>query len=98
MPQYVKLYFNYQNVQNVNDHNGLTNKHCIFISQLQLMEDLVIGMNGEHAPLSVEVEIKQHPDDVTTLFLNLVVWSVRETIQIANVVIWIHALQHVLLR
>ena len=62
------------------------------------MEDLVIGMNGEHAPLSVEVEIKQQPDDVTTLLLNLVVWSVTGTLPIANVVIWIHALQHAQLR
>merc|ERR1719510_592166 len=32
----------------------------------QLMEDLVTGMNGEHALWSVEVEIKQEQDDATT--------------------------------
>ena len=51
------------------------------------MEDLVTGMNGGHAPLSVEVVIKQEPDDATTLFLSLVDWIVRVTLQIANLVI-----------
>jgi hypothetical protein len=42
----------------------------------------------------VEVEIKQEPDDVKTLFLSLVDWSVKVISQNANVVTWIHALQH----
>ena len=62
------------------------------------MEDLVTGMNGDHALLNVEVEIKQQPGDATTLLLSLVDWIVRVTSQIANVVIWIHALQHAQLK
>ena len=54
------------------------------------MEDSVSGMNGQHALLSVAVEIKQGQDDVTTLFQNSVVWSVKVTLQNANVATWTH--------
>merc|ERR1712112_592379 len=56
----------------------------------QSTEDSVSGMNGQHAQLNVAVEIKQGQDDVTTLFQNSVVWSVRETLQNANDATWIH--------
>jgi len=56
----------------------------------QLMVDSASGMNGQHALLSVAVEIKQGQDDVTTLFQNSVVWSVMETLLNVNVATWIH--------
>lgn len=64
----------------------------------QLMEHLVLGMNGAHAPLSVEAEIKQGHEDVTTLCLNLVAWNVMATLLNANAVTWILALQNALLK
>merc|ERR1719411_1007998 len=81
-----------QMVPPIRKHKGVTRIHA------QLMVDLVTGMNGDHALLSVEVEIKQEPDDATILFLSLVGWSVMGTSPIANVVTWIHALQHAQLR
>ena len=52
------------------------------------MEDLANGMNGQHALLNAAVEIKQGQDDVTTLFQNSAVWSVKVTLQNANVATW----------
>ena len=54
------------------------------------MEDSASGMNGQNVRLHVAVEIEEDQGDVTTLFQNSVVWSVRETIQNANVATWIH--------
>ena len=45
------------------------------------------GKTGDHAMLSVEVGIKQEPDDATTLLLRAVERIVRVTLQIANLVI-----------
>jgi len=57
---------------------------------VQSMEDSASGMNGQHVLLNVAVEIKQDQDDVTTLFQNSVVWSVKVTLQNANDATWIH--------
>jgi len=57
---------------------------------VQSMEDSASGMNGQHVLLNVAVEIKQGQDDVTTLFQNSVVWSVKVTLQNANVATWTH--------
>ena len=54
------------------------------------MEDSAIGMNGQNVLLHVAVEIEKDQGDVTTLFQNSVVWSVRENIQNANGATWIH--------
>jgi len=57
---------------------------------VQSTEDSVTGMNGLHAPLNVEAEIKQETDDVTTLSPNSVDWNASAIFQNANVVTWIH--------
>ena len=54
------------------------------------MEDSASGMNGQNVLLHVAVEIEKDQGDVTTLFQNSVVWSVRENIQNANGATWIH--------
>jgi len=59
-------------------------------TRVQSMEDSASGMNGQHALLNVAVEIKQGRDDATTLFQSSVVWSVKETLQNANVATWTH--------
>merc|ERR1712038_47651 len=59
-------------------------------THVQSTEDSVTGTNGLHAPLNVEVEIKQETDDVTTLSQNSVDWNASEIFQNANVVTWIH--------
>jgi len=61
---------------------------------VQLMEDLVIGMNGDHALQNVAEETKQDQEDVTVLSLNSVDWNVKVISPNANAVTWIRAHLH----
>ena len=58
------------------------------------MEDLVIGMNGDHALQNVVEETKQDQEDVTVLSLNSVDWNVKAILPNANAVTWILAHLH----
>ena len=62
------------------------------------MAYLVSGENGNRACKSVEVVIRKDPENVTALFLSLEDLVVRVPSLAANVVIWIHAIQHVQLK
>jgi len=61
---------------------------------VQLMEDLVIGMNGDHALQNVVEETKQDQEDVTVLSLNSVDWNVKVISRNANAVTWTLAHLH----
>jgi len=61
---------------------------------VQLMEDLAIGMNGDHALHNVEEETKQDQEDAIILSLNLVDWNAMVILLNANAVTWIHAHLH----
>jgi len=56
---------------------------------VQLMEDLVIGMNGDHVLQNVAEETKQDQEDVTVLSPNLVDWNAKVISLNANAVTWI---------
>ena len=58
------------------------------------MEDLVIGMNGDHALHNVEEVTKQDQEDAIILSLNSVDWNAMVTSLNANAVTWIHVHLH----